>query len=57
MIIALLAVAAFSAHAYINYLYPLYGRQLRGAPVVETPYLAFSLLMAPRRWPYCWLSV
>ncbi|MFY1030737.1 hypothetical protein [Pseudomonas asiatica] len=47
MIIAMLLVAAFSVYAYINYLFPLYGRLLRGAPVVETPYLAFGLLMAP----------
>lgn len=47
MIIGLLLVGAISVYAYIHYLFPLYGRLLRGAPVVETPYLAFGLLMAP----------
>jgi len=47
MFIALLLVGAVSLYAYTNYLFPLYGRLLRGAPVVETPYLAFGLLMAP----------
>ncbi len=47
MIIAMLLVAGYSIYAYINYLLPLYDRLLRGAPVVETPYLAFGLLMAP----------
>ena len=47
MIVALLLVGAFSVYAYISYLFPLYGRLLRSAPVVETPYLAFGLLMAP----------
>lgn len=47
MIIATLLVAAFSVYTYINYLFPLYGRLLRGAPVVEASYLAFGLLMAP----------
>ena len=47
MFIVLLLVGAVSLYAYTNYLFPLYGRLLRGAPVVETPYLAFGLLMAP----------
>lgn len=47
MIAAMLLVGAISVYAYLNYLFPLYGRLLRGAPVVETPYLAFGLLMAP----------
>lgn len=47
MIATFLLVGAISVYAYIHYLFPLYGRLLRGAPVVETPYLAFGLLMAP----------
>jgi len=47
MIVVFLLVGAMSVYAYLNYLFPLYGRLLRGAPVVETPYLAFGLLMAP----------
>ncbi|BBH46033.1 hypothetical protein KU43P_25100 [Pseudomonas sp. KU43P] len=47
MIVAFLLVGAMSLYAYIYYLFPLYDRLLRSAPVVETPYLAFGLLMAP----------
>jgi len=46
-IIMLLLVGGFSVYAYAHYLLPLYGRLYRAAPVVETPYLAFGLLMAP----------
>jgi hypothetical protein len=43
----MLLVGAFSLYWLWTHILPLYGRLLRNAPVVETPYLAFCLLMAP----------
>lgn len=46
-IIMLFLAGAATVYAYVHYLFPLYDRLYREAPVVETPYLAFGLLMAP----------
>lgn len=40
-------VGAFSVYWIWEHVLPLYGRIYRNAPVVETSYLAFCLLMAP----------
>ena len=37
----------FSLYWLYEHVLPIYGRIYRNAPVVETPYLAFGLLMAP----------
>lgn len=47
LFVGILLVAVYSLYVYVHDLLPLYGRLLRNAPVVETPYLAFTLLMAP----------
>ncbi|WP_245229338.1 MULTISPECIES: hypothetical protein [unclassified Pseudomonas] len=41
------AVGLFSLYWLWAHIVPIYGRIYRGAPIVETPYLAFCLLMAP----------
>ncbi|TFZ34346.1 hypothetical protein EWW49_24800 [Pseudomonas syringae] len=40
-------VGVFSIYWIWEHVLPLYGRLYRNAPVVETPYLAFALLMVP----------
>ncbi|NWC80498.1 MULTISPECIES: hypothetical protein [Pseudomonas] len=45
--IALILAAALTIYSFWNHLLPIYGRLYRNAPVVETPFLAFGLLMAP----------
>ncbi|PBQ06396.1 hypothetical protein CCL17_01925 [Pseudomonas congelans] len=40
-------VGVFSVYWTWEHVLPLYGRIYRNAPVVETPYLAFCLLMVP----------
>ncbi|WP_411740872.1 MULTISPECIES: hypothetical protein [Pseudomonas] len=40
-------MGAFSLYWLWEHVLPIYGRIYRNAPVVETPYLAFCLLMAP----------
>lgn len=40
-------VGVFSVYWIWEHVLPLYGRIYRSAPVVETPYLAFCLLMVP----------
>lgn len=45
--IALIMVGALTLYSFWNLLLPIYGRLYRNAPVVETPFLAFGLLMAP----------
>lgn len=40
-------MGAFSLYWLWEHVIPIYGRIYRNAPVVETPYLAFCLLMAP----------
>jgi len=45
--VALLLAAALTLYSFWNHLLPIYGRLYRDAPIVETPFLAFGLLMAP----------
>ncbi|MBP1127121.1 hypothetical protein JOE32_003588 [Pseudomonas sp. PvP025] len=40
-------IGVFSLYWIWEHVIPIYGRIYRGAPIVETPYLAFCLLMAP----------
>nr|WP_237142298.1 hypothetical protein [Pseudomonas gregormendelii] len=40
-------IGTFSMYWLWAHVVPIYGRIYRNAPVVETPYLAFCLLMAP----------
>ncbi|AZF13708.1 hypothetical protein C4J92_0191 [Pseudomonas sp. R3-18-08] len=40
-------IGVFSLYWLWEYVLPIYGRIYRGAPIVETPYMAFCLLMAP----------
>ena len=42
-----IAVLVFSLYSLWEHVLPIYGRIQRNAPVVETPYLAFTMLMAP----------
>jgi hypothetical protein len=43
----MILTGAFSMYWLWEHVFPLYGRIYRNAPVVETPYLAFCLIMAP----------
>ena len=43
----MLLIGAFSIYWLWTNIIPIYGRIYRDAPVVEVPYLAFGLLMAP----------
>ncbi|MCZ0950259.1 MULTISPECIES: hypothetical protein [Pseudomonas syringae group] len=47
LIISVTTVGVFSIYWLWERVIPLYGRIYRNAPVVEVPYLAFALLMAP----------
>ncbi|WP_259640625.1 MULTISPECIES: hypothetical protein [Pseudomonas syringae group] len=47
LVVAVTAVGIFSIYWLWERVIPLYGRIYRNAPVVEVPYLAFALLMAP----------
>lgn len=47
LVISVTAVGIFSIYWLWERVIPLYGRIYRNAPVVEVPYLAFALLMAP----------
>jgi hypothetical protein len=47
VILSAIALGAFTAYSTWEYILPIYGRIYRNAPIVETPYLAFCLLMAP----------
>jgi hypothetical protein len=47
VILSAIALGIFTAYSIWEYILPLYGRIYRNAPIVETPYLAFCLLMAP----------
>jgi hypothetical protein len=40
-------IGVFSLYWLWEHIVPIYGRIYRGAPIVETPYMAFCLLMAP----------
>ncbi|MNJ30343.1 hypothetical protein D3C77_249410 [compost metagenome] len=44
---SMLLVGAFSLYWLWTNVLPIYGRIYRNAPVIEVPYLAFGLLMAP----------
>lgn len=46
-IMFVMLIATFSLYWLWTEVLPIYGRIYRNAPVVETPYLAFCLLMAP----------
>ncbi|WP_122556556.1 hypothetical protein [Pseudomonas viridiflava] len=47
MVLSAALAGAFSIYWIWEHVLPLYGRIYRNAPVVETPYLAFGLFMAP----------
>lgn len=47
LVFIVIAVLAFSIYSLWEHVLPIYGRIQRNAPVVETPYLAFTMLMAP----------
>ncbi|RMN50371.1 putative transmembrane protein [Pseudomonas syringae pv. apii] len=47
LVISVTAVGVFSIYWLWDRVIPLYGLIYRNAPVVEVPYLAFALLMAP----------
>jgi hypothetical protein len=47
LVICMILTGAFSLYWLWAHVLPIYGRIYRNAPVVETPYLAFCLLMAP----------
>ncbi|WP_157213288.1 hypothetical protein [Pseudomonas sp. GM55] len=46
-VFCMILTGAFSMYWLWDDVLPIYGRIYRNAPVVETPYLAFCLLMAP----------
>ncbi|MBI6727389.1 hypothetical protein [Pseudomonas viridiflava] len=47
MVLSAALAGAFSIYWIWEHVLPLYGRIYRNAPVVETPYLAFGLFIAP----------
>jgi hypothetical protein len=47
LVVIMMLMGAFSLYWLWEHVLPIYGRIYRNAPIVETPYLAFTLLMAP----------